>query len=73
MNYPSIRTAALALAEHAQGTRKRDLLHIAKDCQAAIDGCTASAESVAEFLAGDHELEMAAAATSTCPPVGVAA
>lgn len=71
-DYPAIRAAALALAERYHGTplyrsRRKSLLHIAKDCQAAMDGCPASAESVAEFLAGDHELEMATAAMSTVP------
>lgn len=64
----AIRTAALALAERYArrptfAGYARDLRHIAMDAQAAIDGCPASRESVAEFIEGNHELWMASEAS----------
>lgn len=55
----AIRVAALAMAERASGQYRADLLHIASDAQAAVDGCPASLESVLDFIAADHELWMA--------------
>lgn len=61
-DFPAIRAAALQLAqrEGLSASYKRDLLHIALDCQAAMDGCPASAESVAEFVADDICVALAA-------------
>ncbi len=61
----TIRTCALALADRYDrltwvgSFRVVDLRHIAVDCQAAIDGCPASLESVTEFVERDHELWIA--------------
>ena len=66
----SIRLAALKLAScNWSPSYKLDLTHIAADAQSAIDGCTASLESVMEFIEGDHELYCAAEALDDEPVV----
>lgn len=66
----SIRLAALKLAAREWSpARKLALTHIAADAQSALDGCTASLESVMEFIEGDHELYCAAEALDDEPVV----
>ena len=59
-NYPAIAATARKLAARADAHYADQLHHIAKDAEAALAGCTASAASVDAFIAGNHELEMAA-------------
>lgn len=60
LNYPAIAATARKMAPRASAYYADQLLHIAKDAEAALAGCEASAASVAAFIAGNHELEMAA-------------
>lgn len=56
----AIRDKCLSLASrHYRPEYVRTLRHVASDAQAALDGCNASLESVAEYIATDHEIEMA--------------
>ena len=59
-NYTAIAAKARDMARNASAHYADQLLHIAKDCEAALDGCEASARSVAAFIDGIRELEMAA-------------
>ena len=59
-NYTAIAATARDMARTASAHYADQLLHIAKDAEAALDGCEASARSVAAFIDGEHELEMAA-------------
>lgn len=58
-DYALIRRACLAQAERYAGTAyAKTLRQVALDCDYAAEGCKASAQSVAETLAEDHELYM---------------
>lgn len=59
MNYAAARAACLNQATRYAGTEyAKTLRHVALDCDYAAEGCEASAQSVAETLAADHELAL---------------
>ena len=67
-NYPAIAATARNMARNASPQYASDLTHIAKDAEAALDGCEASARSVAEFIDGIHELELSVTSQNLTKP-----